>query len=155
MRLLRRELAFQDLVRVGYFKAKAFPEGINNELRRGSVCHGFFDGEQLVTIGWTSREYLELDVDVRITCPAEIGLFDFLTFEDFRSKGYYTSALSQLVMFAKEKGFERACIAVDPGNAASIKGIERAGFRRVMLVSRHVRFGIRRIVTENYLASSD
>ena len=146
--LVRRELGFAELQRLGYDKAVAFPEGIKRRFEERNVCHGFYAGDELATIGWSSPEYLELDQDLRLAFPGAAGLFDFNTFEQFRYRGYYTNALRQLFVTMRQIGFRRAYIAVDPGNAPSIKGIERAGFRLKSRIVRRRRFGIRAVVQQ-------
>lgn len=146
--LIRRELTFSQLEGMAYDKALASPEAIMRRFRDRNVCHGFFLGEQLATIGWTSPGYLELDRDLRLSCPGAIGLFDFHTFEQFRSRGCYTTALSQLFVEMRRIGFSQAYIAVDPGNVPSITGIERAGFRLKLRMVRRWRLGVPFVVQD-------
>lgn len=140
--LVRRELSFNELKGFGYDKALSFPEAIQRRFEEHNVCHGFYLGDQLVTLGWSSPDYLELDQDLRFPCADAVGLFDFNTFERFRSRGYYTNALQQLFVAMRQARFGSACIAVDPGNLASIKGIERAGFRPKLRFVRRWRLGV-------------
>lgn len=140
--LVRRELSFNELKAFGYGKALAFPEAIKRRFDENNVCHGFYVGGQVVTLGWSSPDYLELDQDLRFPCLGAAGLFDFNTFERFRSRGYYTNALLQLVVAMQQVGFDRAYIAVDPGNLPSIKGIERAGFGPKLRYVRRWRLGV-------------
>lgn len=138
----RRELDSTELVRVGYYKAKAFPEEIERRFERGNICHGFFLGDRLATIGWSSPNYLELDRNVYFPCPGAVGLYDFLTLEEFRSRGFYANALIQLANSMGQVGFAKAFIAVDPGNYPSVRGIERAGFLQALWFNRRWRFGV-------------
>ena len=46
----------------------------------------------------------------------------------YRGRGIYAAALTQAMEHLRHAGFERAYIRVDPGNAASIRGIEKSGF---------------------------
>ena len=140
--LVRRELSFNELKAFGYDKAIAFPEAIKRRFQDHNVCHGFYVEGQLTTLGWSSPDYLELDQDLRFPCPGTVGLFDFTTYERFRSRGYYTNALLQLFVAMRKIGFGTACIAVDPGNLPSIKGIERAGFRLQFRFVRRWRLGL-------------
>lgn len=146
--LSHRGLTFEELLDLGYFKALEYPEAIRARCESGKECHGFFSGRQLATMGWSSAGYLELDTDVAIACPGSVGLYDFFTYKEFRSKGYYTTALIQLLDKMGKLGYDRACIAVDPHNSPSRKGIERAGFQQRMLVTRRFRLGIRSVVKE-------
>lgn len=144
--LVHRELGLEELAAIGYSKAREFPQDIRRRFERGNVCHGFHVGDQVATIGWSSPGYLELDRDVVLPYEGSVGLFDFVTLEEFRSRGCYTSALIQLSVEMRRRGFAGTYIAVDPGNAPSIRGIERAGFRRSTTVRRRWRIGVRRLI---------
>jgi Acetyltransferase (GNAT) domain len=147
-RLLRREIGLRELVESLHAKACAFPESTSQRLEAGQICHGFYQGARLTTVGWSSIAYLELDEDIRVPCPGCVGFFDFITFDEFRSRGYYTEALLLLIAEMQQRGFGRALIAVDPGNAPSIRGIERAGFTPTFLVMRKWRLGVRYILRQ-------
>ncbi len=149
--LARRELGFDELVDFRYYKAVGFPDEIRRRIASGVSCHGFFEGDRLATIGWSSPGYLELDTDLRVPCPGSVGLYDFFTYSEFRSKGYYTNALAQLLATMCQAGYLKACIAVAPNNSPSIKGIERVGFRRALQVTRRRRLGITEIVEEEHV----
>lgn len=150
----RRELGLNELVDLGYFKARDYHQVIKSRIESGNICHGFFAQESLVTIGWSSPDYLELDTDFRISCPGSVGLYDFVTCSEFRSKGYYTSALVQLLNVMRQRGYEKALIAVAPNNTPSIKGIERAGFQQAVVFMRFRRFGAQKIGREEKAANS-
>jgi predicted acetyltransferase len=140
--LRHRLLEFDDLRRSKYFKAIECPEETRERLSGGAVCHGFFVGTELVTVGWSVVGRLELDVDCNIPISGAVGLYDFFTVPQFRSKGYYARALEYLLGAMFQAGFSRAYIAVDPGNVPSRKVIERVGFLLRLKVSRLRRFGI-------------
>lgn len=140
--VVRRELGLREIVSAGYFKARSFPEEMRRRFQNRNVCHGFYLGDRLATIGWSSADYLELDSNLHFPCPGAVGLFDFYTFDEFRSRGFYTNALTQLANVMRDKGFTSAYISVDPGNLVSIKGIERAGFQQLLRITRHWRLGV-------------
>jgi RimJ/RimL family protein N-acetyltransferase len=54
-----------------------------------------------------------------------------LTFPEFRGQGLYAAALRVIQVYLKERGLHRCFICVKSDNIASIRGIEKAGFRRV------------------------
>jgi Acetyltransferase (GNAT) family len=141
----RRQIALPELAGCGYAKALAFPEEMERRFRDRNVCFGFYAGDRLATIGWSSPDYLELDRDLRYPCRGAVGLYDFETFREFRSRGYYTNALIQLAGVMRDTGCKTLYIAVDPANVPSIRGIERAGFRRTLRITRRSRFGARMI----------
>jgi hypothetical protein len=137
-----RALTYADLIDANYFKASAFPEEIRKRFGSKNICYGFYLDENLATIGWSSNDYLELDRGVIFSCPAEVGLFDFMTFPDFRSRGLYTNALRYLINDIHARGPRSVYIAVDPNNLLSVKGIERAGFAPFLRIKRRRIFGV-------------
>jgi GNAT superfamily N-acetyltransferase len=140
--LLRREpLDFEQMVRHQYFKAQLFPEDMQGRLASGAICHGFFIGQELANIGWTTQGYLELEAGVSLPEEQSICIFDCFTLPAHRSKGVYTDSLISLVRAARDQGAANALIAVDPGNLVSIKGIERAGFQPLYQFKRLRRCG--------------
>jgi GNAT superfamily N-acetyltransferase len=54
-----------------------------------------------------------------------------LTFPEFRGKGLYPAALDAIQVWLKGQGYRRCFICVKSDNVASIRGIEKAGFRPV------------------------
>ena len=94
-----------------------------------------------MNIGWTSKEYLEMESGLRIEDKDSAGIFDCYTLPDHRSKGIYVESLIRMALAAKAAGVQRVLIAVDPVNLPSIKGIERAGFKPLYQVTRTRRYG--------------
>jgi len=143
--LSNRTLDFEALYSLGYFKTLAFPEVIRSRLERGEQCHGFFLGETLVNIGWTTADYLELEPGYTITEEGWVGIYDCYTLPAWRSRGIYTDSLILLLNSIRERDCEKGFISVDPGNLPSIKGIEKASFRPLYRLRRFRRFGRVRI----------
>jgi hypothetical protein len=143
--LRRAELKFDDLLRVGFIKAVAFPERIQERFRRGAVCHGFFVGENLANLAWTTNGVLELDERLTVDVPGDIGIYDCITLSEFRGRGIYTQSLGILRALYRSHIAGRIVIAVDPNNRPSIRGIERAGFARIQTISRTTVLGVSRL----------
>jgi GNAT superfamily N-acetyltransferase len=140
--LMRREcLSFDQLLVHGYFKVLAFPEAIQRRFASGAICHGFFLGEELANIAWTTENRLELEGCLSIPEENCVGIFDCFTLPPHRSKGVYTDTLVCLVTAARDHGERVALIAVDPDNLPSIRGIERAGFQPMYRLTQTQRFG--------------
>jgi hypothetical protein len=139
---LRREcLSFDQLLTHRYFKVLAFPEVIKRRFDSGAICHGFFLGDELANIAWTTENRLEVEEDLSIPEENCVGIFDCFTLTLHRSKGVYTDTLVCLVKAARDNGARAALIAVDPDNLPSIRGIERAGFQPMYRITRTLRFG--------------
>jgi GNAT superfamily N-acetyltransferase len=142
-RLLLRSvcISFDQLLTHGYFKALAFPERIKSRFDSGAICRGFFLGQELANIAWTTENRLEVEEDLSIPEENCVGIFDCFTLPLHRSKGVYTDTLVCLVKAARDNGARAALIAVDPDNLPSIRGIERAGFQPMYRIIRTQRFG--------------
>jgi RimJ/RimL family protein N-acetyltransferase len=52
-----------------------------------------------------------------------------LTFPEYRGKGLYPAVLQTIQRYLRERGYRRCFICVKDDNTASIRGIEKAGFR--------------------------
>lgn len=137
-------LDFDALREHRYFKAYDFPEAMQERLDSGARCHGCLLGGELVNVGWTSVGYLELVPGIRVLDKDSIAIYDCYTLPAFRAKGYYTESLIRMLRQIRDAGAVRALIAVDPDNVASIKAIERAGFRPLYRLTVSMRFGRQR-----------
>jgi GNAT superfamily N-acetyltransferase len=144
-----RPLDFDELKRLGYFKALAFPEMIRSRLAK-CTCYGFFVNTELATVAWTWEGYLELEPGLGIPVDG-IAIFDCWTIPKFRGRGIYTASLMRLAALAGERG---ATIAVDPGNIPSIRGIERAGFEPYLALRRRRRLGVTSLRIEKWTVIS-
>jgi hypothetical protein len=137
-----KTLTYQDLLDAQYYKVVAFPEEIRQRFDRRNTCYGFYLNKSLATIGWSSDGYLELDRGVVFPCPSEVALFDFMTLPEFRGRGIYTNALRYLINSIPKSSPSSIYIAVDPNDAASVKGIRRAGFSPLLSLSRRKILGV-------------
>ncbi len=102
-------------------------------LAAGRRCYGAWVHRQLAAYGWVSfdEEYVgELDLRVRLV-PGEAYIWDCFTFPDFRGNHLYTTLLDRMVRELRSDPLCRLWIGADLTNAASQRGIARAGFRAV------------------------
>jgi GNAT superfamily N-acetyltransferase len=67
---------------------------------------------------------------VIVPAPQAIHLYHCETALEYRGKRLYPAALQFACRWARERGYRMAYIHVDEENLPSIRGIERAGFRR-------------------------
>ncbi len=104
-----------------------------SRLGAGRRCYAAWVHGRLAAYGWISfdEEYVgELNLRVRLI-PGEAYIWDCFTFPAFRGNHLYTSLLDRMV---RELGSDPLCrlwIGADITNAASQRGIARAGFRAV------------------------
>ncbi len=104
-----------------------------NRLGAGRRCFAAWVHRQLAAYGWVSfdEEYLgELNLRIRLL-PGEAYIWDCFTFPAFRGNHLYTSLLDRMVRELRSDPLCRLWIGADITNAASQRGIARAGFRAV------------------------
>ena len=148
--LTSSEMDFQALRRHGYFKVGIFPEGIQSRLDLGSRCTGLFLNGDFVNLAWITSGYLELIPGERVYEDGCKAIFDCYTLPEFRSRGIYTDSLVRLLVQMRSEGAKSCLIAVEEGNLASIKAIERAGFVPLHMRIRQRRFGLKRRIEKDF-----
>lgn len=134
--LCRRELRLNDLLKLGYFKATAFPELIRDRLSSGSICHGFLIDGELANVAWTTHGYIVLELNWHLPIPASLAIYDCFTLPEHRSKGVYAASLVILANLAHLQNVPTVVIAVDADNAISIRVIESVGFQPLCRIKR-------------------
>jgi len=85
------------------------------------------DSKEILCHGWVlnSDRFYHFEID-KTSCHKDNRLiYDFVTPEKHRKKGYYSMLISNLPEFLEE---ERLCVAAVTSNVASNKGIEKAGY---------------------------
>jgi ribosomal protein S18 acetylase RimI-like enzyme len=65
----------------------------------------------------------------------EVYLYDAFTFAEYRGQNLYPALLQQILDFSREQGLRRALIFVLSDNMASIRGVQKAGFREFQRVT--------------------
>lgn len=155
--LEHRRLFFEDLHRLKFDKIENFPELIRDRFKSGAICHAFFRDGDLANVCWTSDGYLEIIPGLVLKIGNCRGLFDITTLEKYRNQGINSVVNSYLASLGKADGFDGMVAAIHPGNTASIKSLERAGYRKLYLLNRKVFFGVERLSrsaeTEQFLSN--
>jgi len=121
------------------FGAMAWWDAVDPE----ADCYVGLDGERLVAVHWVST-----DKEVNGLVPLEEG--DFVigpcaTAPSHRGRGIYPAVLSCICAERRSRGERRAFMVVAQDNHASIRGIEKAGFRRAGEALLIRRMGRRRV----------
>jgi GNAT superfamily N-acetyltransferase len=87
-----------------------------------------FLGDERVGYGWAAMQaggIEELDFSFGVP-PGNCYLWDFVTLPQFRGRGVYPLLLQEIIR--QEDGVERFWIGYEEHNAASARGIQKAGF---------------------------
>ena len=65
----------------------------------------------------------------------EIYLYDAFTFPEYRGQNLYPAILNRILTHSCQKELQRALIFVLDDNVASIRGVQKAGFREFQRVT--------------------
>jgi RimJ/RimL family protein N-acetyltransferase len=97
-------------------------------------------------ISWVGRNYLRID-ELGVTWQLqeqERCIFDCVTLPAFRGRGIYPATLRWIVAhWSRSDNIQKFWIYCDSGNIPSLRGIQKAGFKRIGTGSQHRRFGIK------------
>jgi len=106
-------------------------------MRKGRSLHTVLVDGRLAGWGWSYWPQGPELIDVTQTelefAPNSVSLYDFYTIPEFRGRRLYQALLTHILRTRFAEGAERAYIMVQDTNVASLKAIERVGFRLVMV----------------------
>ncbi len=112
----------------------------------------FFIKKNNGAIGHISWIYYKGDPNRIIELDSDEGEIKYsLTLPELRGKGFYPATLIRIQRFLREKGYKRVFICAREDNRPSIKGIEKAGFKRVAEVNLVKIMGVQ--LSKRYAAS--
>lgn len=102
-------------------------------LRRGRTLHTVLVNGQLAGWGWSywpTEPALVTETETTLEFePKSVSLYDYFVLPEFRGRRLYQALLAQILRERFAEGAERAYIGVLAANTASLKAIERVGFR--------------------------
>jgi RimJ/RimL family protein N-acetyltransferase len=103
-------------------------------VRRGDRCYAVWRDGELAHYSWvqlTGTHAIDAAALTVPVTPGELWIYNCRTAERYRGRGYYPSTLRTIVDRSFAEGFTRACIYAADTNVASLRGISRAGFKRI------------------------
>ena len=92
---------------------------------------------RIVSYCWATRDPVEIgEIRCRIHPRVdEIYFYDAFTFPEYRGRNLYPALLQRMLEHSREVGLRRALIFVLSDNMASIRGVEKAGFKEFQRVT--------------------
>jgi ribosomal protein S18 acetylase RimI-like enzyme len=93
--------------------------------------------KKILSYCWTTCDPVEIGEVRRIISPRddEIYLYDAFTFPEYRGLNLYPALLRHILEHSRQQGLRRALIFVLSDNVASIRGVQKAGFREFQRVT--------------------
>ena len=94
-------------------------------------------GDKILSYCWATREPVDIGEIRCIIAPRgdEVYLYDAFTFAEYRGQNLYPALLQQVLGYNRQQGKRRALIFVLSDNTASIRGVQKAGFREFQRVT--------------------
>lgn len=94
------------------------------------------DGK-IVAYCWATHAPVEIGEIRRVISPRgdEVYLYDAFTFAEYRGQNLYPALLQRILEHSWHVGLRRALIFVMSDNTASIRGVQKAGFREFQRVT--------------------
>jgi ribosomal protein S18 acetylase RimI-like enzyme len=111
---------------------------------------------RIVSYCWATGEPVEIGEIRRVMSPRgdEVYLYDAFTFPEYRGYNLYPALLQRILDHSREYGLRRALIFVLGDNTASIRGVQKAGFREFQRVTYRNVLGFGRYAYRPLLSAS-
>jgi ribosomal protein S18 acetylase RimI-like enzyme len=112
--------------------------------------------DKILSYCWATQEPVEIGEIRRIISPRgdEVYLYDAFTFAEYRGQNLYPALLQCILNSSRQQGLRRALIFVLSDNMASIRGVQKAGFREFQRVTYRNIFGFARYAYRPLLNAS-
>jgi GNAT superfamily N-acetyltransferase len=93
--------------------------------------------DRIIAYCWATREPVEIGEIHRVISPRgdEVYLYDAFTFAEYRGQNLYPALLQRILDYSRHEGFRRALIFVMSDNIASLRGVQKAGFREFQRIT--------------------
>lgn len=112
--------------------------------------------DKILSYCWATQEPVEIG-EIRSTISPrgdEVYLYDAFTFAEYRGQNLYPALLQCILSSSRQQGLGRALIFVLSDNTASIRGVQKAGFREFQRVTYRNIFGFARYAYRPLLNAS-
>jgi ribosomal protein S18 acetylase RimI-like enzyme len=92
---------------------------------------------KILSYCWATNEPVEIGEIRCVMAPRrdEVYLYDAFTFAEHRGQNLYPALLQQALDYNRQQGVRRALIFVLSDNTASIRGVQKAGFKEFQRVT--------------------
>lgn len=103
---------------------------------RGERCFAVMEGGKIATYFWAQfdvRYLSELFLRFNLK-PSQVWFYNAVTVKSARGRGYYPNIIRYMAKVLRAEGFDELFIDVEERNTASIRGVEKAGCKRVVKV---------------------
>lgn len=109
-------------------------QDIRKRFFRGDVCYIGCLFDKIVYFSWVSRHSMlipEIDKDIPLDGSDDAYIYNVRTSSAYRGKGISTYAYAKIAAYLRDCDLKRLYVAVEENNIASVKSIEKSGFKMI------------------------
>lgn len=110
--------------------------GLQGRFSRGDRCFAVLDNDKIVSYFWAQfglRDLCELHLKFNLS-PNQAWMYNAVTVKIARGRGLYPDLIRHMAKVLLQSGINESFIDVDLRNRSSIRGLEKAGCTRVILI---------------------
>jgi len=126
------DLSSADITDIRNYAGENYLREVQNRLANGWTLFLAYVESSVAGGGWALGKSSQFSAKVVPICWTDVVLLDYFTFPSFRGRNVYPFLLSFILNHFRENNILRAFIYVSERNAASIKGIQKAGFQHII-----------------------
>lgn len=116
--------------------------GLQKRFNQGERCFAVLEEDKIVSYFWAQfgfKDFNELHLKFRLRSN-QTWMCNAVTVKSARGRGLYPNIICHMAKTLAQSGINEAFIDVEPGNAPSIRGLEKAGSTRIALVRMKKKF---------------
>jgi hypothetical protein len=110
--------------------------GLQRRFRHGDRCFAVLDNGKIVSYFWAQfglKNCDELHLKFNLH-PNQAWMYNAITIKTARGHGLYPNIIRYMAKVLLQSGIDESFVDVDPKNRPSIRGLEKAGYTRVVLI---------------------
>ncbi|RKY10260.1 MAG: hypothetical protein DRP66_00125 [Planctomycetota bacterium] len=122
----------EKMLRVMYVSPKSLAKRFDD----GDRCFGIIENDELISYFWAEFKHKELhELRLEFELPGrQAWMYNAITVGKARGRACYPNVIRFMAQSLRQSGFREAYVDVDPANIPSVKGLEKAGYTRVVMI---------------------
>jgi len=120
------------MLKVMYISSKSLAKRFDD----GDRCFGLIENGEIANYFWAEFQHKDLhELHLEFNLLSEqLWMYNAITVGNARGRSLYPNVIRFMAKSLRQSGFKEAYVDVDPTNIPSIRGLEKAGYTRVVLI---------------------
>lgn len=113
------------------------PKSLAKRFADGDRCFGVIERGVLVSYFWAEFQHKDLhELHLEFKLPAhQAWMYNAITITKARGRSLYPDVIRFMAKSLGQSGFKEAYVDVDPANIPSVRGLEKAGYTRIVMIN--------------------